>query len=149
MRSGAPTLKTALKTTVAAMLWLLVSASIAHAATGPGRSIFVCDTQAQAKALRQLLRHPKSYGGPLATKPAHDRLGLRFDLTGRVHRGKRTPTGYDAAAIQNDAPAARVDTDDQSLPSLQSLGFLVRAIGSHPRTRSFSPRSPRGPPAAV
>jgi hypothetical protein len=131
-----------------AILWLLTCSSVTYAAPGgQGRSRLVCETNSQS--LRKLLRHPKSYGGPLATKPKRTRLGLRFDLTDHLRRAKHTITGNDAAAIQNDAPAARVDADDQSLPSLQSLGFLTGPVDSHPRTRDFSPRSPRGPPAAV
>jgi hypothetical protein len=151
MRLGAPTLKTVMRTAAAAVLWLLVSASVTSAAPGLARSRnrLVCDVESQAQVLRQLLRHPKSYGGPLATKPSHRRLGLRFDLTDHVCRTKRATTGNDAAAIQNDAPAARVDAEDHARPSLRPLGFLVGPIDSHPRTRAFSPRSPRGPPEAV
>ena len=130
-----------------AILWLLTFSSVGQAAPGPLRALdrLVCDAQPQA--LRKLLRHPKSYGGPLATKQRRSWLGLRFDLTDHLHRAKRTTIGSDAAAIQNDAPAARVASDDRSLPSLQSLGFLAGPVDSHPRTRNFSPRSPRGPPA--
>jgi hypothetical protein len=129
-------------------VWLL-AASPVDAAPGPGRAreTTPCDAQTTA-ALKKLLRHPKSYGGPLATRPRTSRLGLRFDLEPHIKRAKRTSTGNDAAAIQNDAPAARVDADYGPLAALRSLGFLIGPVDSHPRTRSFSPRSPRGPPAA-
>jgi hypothetical protein len=141
--------RTLVKAGGVAILWLLTFSSVSHAAPGPFKALdrLVCDAQSQA--LRKLLRHPKSYGGPVTTKQRRSRLGLRFDLTDHLHRAKRTPVGNDAAAIQNDAPAARIVSDDQSLPSLQSLGFLAGPVDSHPRTRDFSPRSPRGPPAAV
>ena len=140
-----------MKAGVVALLWLLGSASNAHAAPTPsgGRDRLVCDEQAQARTLRKLLRQARSYGGPLATKPARSRLGLRIDLTAHLQRAKRAAPGNDAAAIQNDAPAARVDGDDQSAPSLRALGFLVGPCDSRPITLAFSPRSPRGPPAAV
>jgi len=144
-------LRTLLKTGLVALLWVVSSASATYAASAPSdlRDRLVCDVQAQSRALRRLLRHPKSYGGPLATRPAHGRLALRLDLTDHIHRAKRSTTTNDAAAIQNDAPAARVDGDDQPPPPLQSLGFLVGPVDSHPRTHACSPRSPRGPPAAV
>jgi hypothetical protein len=139
-----------MKIAAVALLWLLGSSSVAHAAPGLNRgSRLICDVQAQARALRKLLRHPKSYGGPLATRPQRDRLAVRLDLTDHMRRAKRTANGHDAAAIQNDAPAARVAAEDQAPPSLESLGFLTGPVDSHPRTRACSPPSPRGPPAAV
>jgi len=140
--------RTPMKAVMLAVLWLL-TASAASAAPGPsaGRAGQHCG--GQSTALRKLLRHPKSYGGPLAHSTHTSRLGLRFDLTARLRRAKRTSTGNEAAAIQNDAPAARVNGEDRSLPALRSLGFLIGPVDSHPRTRAFSPRSPRGPPAAV
>jgi hypothetical protein len=130
-------------------LWLLTASSV-DAAPGllRAREPPPCDAQTTA-ALKKLLRHPKSYGGPLATRPRSSRLGLRFDLEAHIKRAKRTITSNDAAAIQNDAPAARVDANDGPLAALRSLGFLVGLVDSHPRTRSFSPRSPRGPPASL
>jgi hypothetical protein len=138
-----------MKIGIAAVSWLLISASFTYAAPDPGRgrNRLTCDVRAQA--LRKLLRLPKSYGGPLATNSPRERIRIRFDLTHHVRRVKRTANSNEGAAIQNDAPAARVDTDDPTPPSLESLGFLVGAIDSHPRTRSFSPRSPRGPPPAA
>src|SRR5262249_3431057 len=99
--------------------------------------------------LRKLLRHPKSYGGPLASRTRNPRQGPRFDLSAHMRRAKRTSLGTGAVAIQNDAPAARADGPDDHVASLRPLGFLVGSVDSHPRTRAFSPRSPRGPPAAV
>ena len=128
----------------------LLAASSVDAAPGPrrAREERTCDARTPA-TLKKLLRHPKSYGGPLSTRPRSARLGLRFDLTAHVKRAKRTTTGNDGAAIQNDAPAARVDGHGDPLVSLRPLGFLIGPVDSHPRTRAFSPRSPRGPPASV
>lgn len=142
-------LRTLLKAIGVVVLWLL-AASTVDAAPGPrhARGGGLCEAQ-PAAALKKLLRHPKSYGGPLATRPRPSRLGLRFDLTAHLKRTKRTSTGNDAAAIQNDAPAARVVANDGPLSALRPLGFLIGPVDSHPRTRAFSPRSPRGPPASV
>jgi hypothetical protein len=148
MRPRTPTVKTAIKSAIAALLWLVVSESVSYAAPGIGRahSRLVCDVQTQAQVLRKLLRHPKSYGGPLAARPAAQPHRLQFDLTHHLRRVKRAASSSDGVAIQNDAPAARVDADDQPLPSLESLGFVAGPVHSHPHTGSFSPRSPRGPP---
>ena len=50
------------------------------------------------------------------------------------------------AAIQNDAPAANIDADVRATPTLRPLGLLVGPLDWQPRTRPFSPKSPRGPP---
>src|SRR5262249_26267232 len=129
----------------------LGSVSIVYASPGPtqGRGELICDVQAQARALRKLLRHPKSFGGPLATRPARARLALKLDLTEHMRRAKHTSGANEAAAIHNDAPAARVAAEDQAPPSLESLGFLAGPVDSHPLTHDCSPRSPRGPPSSV
>jgi hypothetical protein len=136
-----------LTTTLAVGLLWLAAASPADAAPGPNRSRdnAFCETQPTA-ALKRLLRRTKSYGGPLANKPSLSRLGLRLDLTPHFRRVKRTVGSDHDAAIQNDAPAARVSAHDLTLAGLQPIGFLVGHVDSHPRTRAFSPRSPRGPP---
>src|SRR5437773_8597143 len=74
--------RTPMKAVMLAVLWLL-TASAASAAPGPsaGRAGQHCG--GQSTALRKLLRHPKSYGGPLAHSTHTSRLGLRFDLTAR------------------------------------------------------------------
>jgi hypothetical protein len=149
MRPLASLLRTPKKAIGIAAL-LLLAAAPAIAAPGPrqDRDQRLCDSQGQQATLRKLLRHPKSYGGPIANRPRNSKLGLRFDLSTHVRRAKRTVAGNEAAAIQNDAPAARVDADAGSQAALRPLGFLIGPVDSHPRTRAFSPRSPRGPPAA-
>ena len=66
-----------------------------------------------------------------------------------VAAGEREDQSGTLLVESDDAPAARVNGEDRSLPALVSLGFLIGPVDSHPRTRAFSPRSPRGPPAAV
>jgi hypothetical protein len=132
-----------------ALVWLLAASNV-DAAPGPwrARSDAICDSQTAA-ALKKLLRHPKSYGGPLATRSRASRYDLLIDLTSHARRAKRATSSYDAAAIQNDAPAARVDANDGPLPALRPLGFLIRPVDSRSHTLACSPRSPRGPPASV
>ena len=139
-----------LTNTIGIGLLFLVTASSADAAWGPRHTAAgaLCEAQPGA-ALRKLLRHPKSYGGPLATRPRLSHLGLRVDLTPRFQRAKRSHRGDDDAAIQNDAPAARVDAGDSAVSALRPIGFLIGYVDSHHRTRAFSPRSPRGPPPGV
>jgi hypothetical protein len=139
------------KTAAVAVFWgLAASTTFAASAPETARESRRCDGQrAEGSSIaRRLPRHPKSYGGPLASLTRSPRHGPRFDLSAHVRRAKTSP-GNDAAAIQNDAPAARVDAEDGPVAALRPLGFLVGAVDSHPRTRAFSPRSPRGPPPAV
>ena len=125
------------------LLWLL-STSVAHAAPGPARpgSQTVCDSH--STTLKKLLRHKRSFGGPLA--PTRTLLGAA-DLTARMNRGTGTGVDDDDAAIQNDAPAASIDVDERAVPALQPLGILVNSCDRRLYSRAFSPRSPRGPPS--
>src|SRR5262245_23109809 len=147
MRPSVPLLRSPLQAICIAVLSLL-AASAASAAPAPGNwGNRVCNSE--QTTLKKLLRHPKSYGGPLATRVPNRRQGLGSDLSAHMRPAKRTSLGAGAVAIQNDAPAARADGDHDHLASLRPLGFLVGSVDSHPRTRAFSPRSPRGPPAAA
>lgn len=133
-----------------AALLPLLCASIASAAPAPGRGAVgsVCDPQTPTPTHRKLARHPRSFGGPLAVRSPSSRLAL-VDLTARLRRGMRTNLASDDEAIQNDAPAARLDTDERATPTLPALGVLIGSAGGRPDTPAFSPRSPRGPPAAA
>src|ERR1043165_5524442 len=101
---------------VVTLLWLM-SASFAHAATAPVRhdATPLCD--ATSTTLKKLLRHTKSFGGPLAHHPMRALYGLT-DLTARLRRGTHTTLGDEAAAIQNDAPAAHTGADNHLVPAL-------------------------------
>jgi hypothetical protein len=133
-----------------AILFWLVSASLAQAASstqGQRATGALCD--AHSTTLRKLIRHSKSFGGPLARRPQRALFGLA-DITARLQRGARAGmTDGDDAAIQNDAPAANVDADSRTAPTLQPLEGLVGSLDRRPRTRAFSPKSPRGPPVAA
>ena len=122
----------------------LVSAVPADAAprraSGP-----ICDPQ--TPVARKLSRHPKSFGGPLKLPSSRALAGLQ-DVSAKVRRGTRAFLGDNVAAIQNDAPVAGFDADDRLIPSLRPLG-TVRSRNLQPRSRTFSPRSPRGPPLAA
>jgi hypothetical protein len=133
-----------------AVLFWLVSASLAQAASstqGQRATGALCD--AHSTTLRKLIRHSKSFGGPLARRPQRALFGLS-DVTARLQHGARASVNDgDDAAIQNDAPAANIDADGGTVPTLQSLGQLVGSLDRRPRTRAFSPKSPRGPPVAA
>jgi hypothetical protein len=120
----------------------LVSVSAADAAPRRGTSGPTCD--AQAPVARRVARHLKSFGGPLKRPSSHVLAGLE-ETTARVRRGARAFLGYAVAAIQNDTPVNATDAGDCLTPSLRPLE-IVFAFDAQPRSRAFSPRSPRGPP---
>ncbi|HMD36142.1 MAG TPA: hypothetical protein VKH42_14290 [Vicinamibacterales bacterium] len=124
------------------LLW----ASSAIAATAPRGSKTVCDPQ--STAARRLVRHPRSFGGPIKLPPERTLLGLD-ELTPRVAHGAHANLGDENQAIQNDAPAARMEADDQPVPALHIVGLLVGSVDPHTRTLACSPKSPRGPPVAA
>jgi hypothetical protein len=127
-----------------ALLWLLsVAPGFAAPALARGAAGPVCDPQ--TTTLRKLARQPKSFGGPLKRPSTRALFGLT-DVTARLLRGSRATFGSDEAAIQSDTPAARIDEDNRLVPSLRPLGVLVGSVDPRPRSHTFSPKSPRGPP---
>ncbi len=123
----------------------LASVSPADAAPRRGTSGPICDPQ--APVARKLPRHPKSFGGPLKRPSSHALAGLQ-DLSARMQRATRAFLGDNVAAIQNDAPVDGVDAGDCLTPSLRPLE-VIGAPDLQPRSRAFSPRSPRGPPLSA
>ena len=133
-------------TVAGAALLSLLSVAPADAAPRRGTSGPICDPQ--TPAVRKLARHPKSYGGPVSRPSRHALAIIQHDLSARLRRDARAHLGEEVAAIQNDAPVTGTDAGDRLVPSFRPLG----TIGSpdlQPRSRSFSPRSPRGPPPAA
>ena len=126
------------------LFWLL-SVSLADAASMQGQRATATKCDEHSATLKKLIRHAKSFGGPLARPPQRTLFGLS-EITARLQRAARTNTDDEHAAIQNDAPAATIDADVRATPTLQPLGLLVGALAWHPRTHTFSPKSPRGPP---
>lgn len=124
------------------VLLSLASVSLADAAPRRGASGPTCDPQ--TPVVRRLLRHPKSFGGPLKRPSSHALAGLQ-DISARVRRGTHTVLVENVAAIQNDTSAAPADAGDCVIPSLLPLE-LIGSPDVQPRSRAFSPRSPRGPP---
>jgi len=144
MRFLSPNLRSLVKAGSLVSICLLW-ASVAGAAPAPRSGAkTVCDPQ--TAAARRLPRHPRSFGGPL--KPSTQLLALG-ELTSHVTRRTHGNLGDENQAIQNDAPAARMDADDRPVPTLRVVGLLVGSIDRHPRTRTCSPKSPRGPPLAA
>lgn len=125
---------------------LFASVSWAAPAPRPGAAGRVCD--GSATTARKLLRHVKSFGGPLAQPSTRALAGLA-DPMALLKRAPVTSCDDDDDAIQNDAPAAQFDLDERHTPALRALGVLPRSHGPRLPTRAFTPRSPRGPPAAA
>jgi hypothetical protein len=126
------------------LFWLL-SVSFAQAASTPEHRTTAAKCDEHSATLKKLIRHAKAFGGPLAWPPQRALFGLS-DITVRLQRATRANTDDEHAAIQNDAPAANINADVRATPTLQPLGLLVGPLDWHPRTRTFSPKSPRGPP---
>jgi hypothetical protein len=133
-----------MKASCVVLFWLL-SVSLAQAAATQGQRSPGAPCDEHSTTLRKLIRHSKSFGGPLA-KPAQRALFGLSDVTARLQRGACADMNDDDAAIQNDAPAANIDADRGAVPALQPLGVLVGSFDRHPASRAFSPKSPRGPP---
>jgi hypothetical protein len=127
------------------VLLVIWSVCAADAAPRRGTSGPICDPQ--APAARKLPRHPRAFGGPLRQPSNHALAGLQ-DITARMLRGTRTFLGDNVAAIQNDSPVADANGDGTLVPSLRPLD-IVRSLHVQPRSRAFSPRSPRGPPLSA
>ena len=117
------------------------AASGRFAAAGPS-----CDPQ--TTTLRKLARLPKSFGGPLKQAKPRQLFGLT-DPTARLLRGTHTNLDREQAAIQNDAPAARIDDNLRTAPSLRPLELIARTVDGRPHRSPCSPRAPRGPPLAA
>ena len=124
-----------------ALLSLLSVSSVA-AAPRRGSSGPICDPQ--SSVARKLPRHPKSFGGPLKQPSRHALAGLQ-DLSSRLRRAAHPYLGEDVAAIQNDTPLTWTDAGAGLVPTLRPLD-IIGAPDLQPRSRAFSPRSPRGPP---
>jgi hypothetical protein len=125
------------------LLWVL-SVSVCAAATHPHvrrPARRVCDPQ--RTTIRQLPRKPITYGGPIA-RPSQRALAGLIDPMARLVRVTHTTVSDDDEAIQNDSPAA--DTVAEPIVELRPLGLFVDTLEQRPCMRSFSPRSPRGPP---
>ena len=123
----------------------LMSVSLADAAPRGGASGPLCDPQ--TPVARKLPRHPRSFGGPLKRPSSHALAGLQ-DLAARVRRGTHAFPGENAAVIQNDTPVNETDASDCLVPSLRPL-VIIGSLELQPRSRNFSPRSPRGPPPSA
>jgi hypothetical protein len=123
----------------------LLSVSPADAAPRRGSSGPICDPQ--APVARKLPRHPKSFGGPLKQPSRHALAGLQ-DMSARMRRATRAYLGQEVAAIQNDTPVTWTDAGSGLIPTLRPLD-IIGLPALQPRSRAFSPRSPRGPPLSA
>jgi hypothetical protein len=149
MRAAKATRPTLMRASgVVAVLMLCVSVTYA-APAGPRRAVGERACFEQARRLHLMPRHLKSLGGPLARQSTRLTMGGLIDLTTLVKRGLRANLPDDDEAIQNDAPAAHIEVDDRHVPALLPLGVLHGSFDRPPSTHTFSPRSPRGPPASA
>ena len=132
--------------TLAGSIALLSLLSVCLADAAPRRGAGpLCDPQ--TPVARRLPRHPRSFGGPVKRPSSHALAGLQ-DLAARVRRGTHAFPGENAAVIQNDTPLNETDASDCLIPSLRPLE-IIGALDVQPRSRAFSPRSPRGPPPSA
>jgi hypothetical protein len=133
--------------TTAGSVALVWTASVSSLYAAPAISHTVAACEAQPTAVRKITRHLRSFGGPL--KPATPlQFGLT-DPTARLRRATRANFKNEPAAIQSDAPAARIDHDGRPVPSLLLVGLLPHAEDIRPRSPPSIPRAPRGPPSAA
>ena len=72
----------------------------------------------------------------------------RVDPNAVLRRGHADRDADDDAAVQDDAPAAHFDADDGIAPPLEPAGTLANPRDAVSNHRTFSRRSPRGPPIA-
>jgi hypothetical protein len=143
MRLSSSMIRTVMKASSLAVLWLLC-ASVATAAPVHRRGkVRVCD--AHGVRLKKLQPHPASVGGPVAPPSTRALVGLA-DPTLILQRGAAANFDDDVAAIQNDSPAARVDAGLRLAPDFEPIGVLARIADRLPKLHRFSRRSPRGPP---
>ena len=133
--------------TLAGSVVLLSLASVSPADAAPRRGVSgpICDPQ--TPGARKLSRHARSFGGPLKGQSSHAMAGLS-DITVRMRRGSRAFLGDGVAVIQNDSAPVGFDANDGLVPSLQPLE-IIGALDLQPRSRAFTPRSPRGPPLSA
>ena len=130
------------------VVWLL-SSSFGFAAPAPAtaRAGRACDA-AHVTTVRKLVRHVRSFGGPVAPVSKRALAGLS-DLTTLLKRGALPQLDDDDEAIQNDAPAARIDDDESRVPLLLALGVVDKSGDRAPCAGADTPRAPRGPPAPL
>jgi hypothetical protein len=130
------------------LVWL-VSAVVADAAPASRRVSAGSACSAQTLTVKKLRRQFRSFGGPFKRFMKRRAAAPLFDGTPRLSSSRHAIPDDDDAAIQNDAPVAGIDEDTQPILSLQPIGLLHGSSAQRPRTRPFSPRSPRGPPLDV
>jgi len=136
-----------MKACSALLLWLLC-ASAGYAAPGPGHTVAGRACSPHATKVRKLMRHPKSFGGPVV-QPSKRALAGLSDVTARLRRGTRANLSGEEEAIQSDAAAARTEADDRAVPALRPLGILHGQAVLLPPLPTSSPQSPRGPPTSL
>jgi len=146
MRFDSRPLRLVMTAGTVAVLWLL-AASVGEPFPVPHHTNAapICDSA--TTPVPKLARRHKSSGGPVV-RTRRSRAGLLPHLTTHLHRTVRLRLAEDRDAIQTDA-AAGVDPDNRASLSLRSIGVLIGPLDRRPSSRTYSPRSPRGPPVSV
>ena len=111
----------------------VASAAPVAAAAGTGR---VCSPPARGITARTL------------TIRLSETQAERVDPNALLRPGHADRDADDDAAVQDDAPAARFDADEGIAPPLEPAGTLSNPRDGVSNHRTFSRRSPRGPPIA-
>jgi hypothetical protein len=121
--------------------WLLLASAVVDASpphrtpTHSGR--VMCDPRVPSRRVLSRIYFP----------PTTRRTVLR-DVAALVQRnGTKTLNNDDDEAIQNDPSAVGVEEGRQTPAALEPLGVLVSSHSLLRNPWTFSPRSPRGPPA--
>jgi hypothetical protein len=110
-----------------------------------GQTHNLCSSQLTLSALE---RQSTQQAGPVAHRFVRNG-GLTHHTPTRFKRDVRSRVNDAEAAIQNDAPAARVGCNENVTPALRSLGVLASFYDRLPALDAASPRSPRGPPRII
>jgi hypothetical protein len=122
------------------LLWLL-SVSFAHAATTQGQRASATKCDEHSATLKKLIRHARSFGGPLAKPPQRALFGLPDVNARSAARALGDLENDDDRAIQNDAPAANIDANGRSDADAATARTFSSARSIGIRVHAHSPRS--------
>jgi hypothetical protein len=121
--------------------WLLLASAVVDPAPlhrTPTRSArVVCDPRVPSRRVLSRIYFPPT-----------TRRTVQRDVAALVQpNGTKTLNNDDDEAIQNDPSAVGVEKSRQTPVTLEPLGILVLSHSPLRNPSTFSPRSPRGPPA--
>jgi hypothetical protein len=149
MRAATATRSTVTGVSAVLALLLLCANALyaAPAATRRAGSGAACSQR--TSQLRKTVHHLTAKSPRPIARPSVRLPASLLDLTTVIKRGLHPTLPDDDEAIQNDAPAARIDVDQRMVAPLLPLGVLQGSFDRRLTTHRFSPRSPRGPPTSA